>query len=70
MTIHTSHTYCSGVGGIGHRGEVLEHWNQIVFMLFVVDGYSHKEISKELNIALETSKWHVKEARTFFKNNY
>ena len=48
----------------------LPNKTRIVFMLFVVDGYSHKEISKELNIALETSKWHVKEARTFFKNNY
>lgn len=48
----------------------LPNKTSIVFTLFVVDGYSHKEIAKELNISIETSKWHVKEARSFFKHNY
>ena len=30
-----------------------------VFNLFAIDGYSHKEISKMLNISVNTSKWHV-----------
>jgi len=36
---------------------------QKVFNLFAVDGYSHKEISKMLNMSEGTSKWHVSSAR-------
>lgn len=35
-----------------------------VFNLFVVDGYSHKEIAAMLEISEGTSKWHVNFART------
>ena len=38
-----------------------------VFCLFAIDGYSHKEICAELEISLETSKWHMKEARKRLK---
>jgi len=38
-----------------------------VFNLFAIDGYSHKEIAKMLDIAVETSKWHVKQARKNLK---
>lgn len=38
-----------------------------VFNLFAIDGYSHKEIAEELGISLETSKWHMKEARKKLK---
>jgi RNA polymerase sigma-70 factor (ECF subfamily) len=31
--------------------------------LFVVDGFSHKEIGEMLSISEQTSKWHVKMAR-------
>lgn len=34
-----------------------------VFNLFVIDGYSHKEISEMLSISEGTSKWHLSEAR-------
>jgi len=40
---------------------------RVVFNLFAIDGYSHKEITEELNIKLETSKWHMKEARKRLK---
>ena len=40
---------------------------RVVFNLFAVDGYSHKEITEELGIGLETSKWHMKEARKRLK---
>ncbi len=40
---------------------------RIVFSLIAIDGYSHKEIAKQLNISLETSKWHMKEARKRLK---
>lgn len=38
-----------------------------VFSLIAIDGYSHKEITEQLNISLETSKWHMKEARKRLK---
>lgn len=34
-----------------------------VFVLYAVDGYTHKEISTQLNISEGTSKWHLSEAR-------
>jgi RNA polymerase sigma factor (sigma-70 family) len=34
-----------------------------VFELFVMDGCSHEEISKQLNISTGTSKWHLSEAK-------
>jgi len=40
---------------------------KIVFNLFAIDGYSHKEVSEKLNISIGTSKWHVNQARTILK---
>ncbi len=37
--------------------------SQKVFNLFAIDGYSHKEIGKMLNISDGTSKWHLSFAR-------
>lgn len=34
-----------------------------VFVLYVLDGYAHKEIAQKLNISEGTSKWHLSEAR-------
>ena len=36
---------------------------KLVFNMYAIDGYSSKEIEKELNIKYETVKWHIKEAR-------
>jgi RNA polymerase sigma-70 factor (ECF subfamily) len=36
---------------------------QTVFNLFIMEGYSHKEIAVLLNISEGTSKWHVNDAR-------
>lgn len=36
---------------------------QTVFNLFIMEGYSHKEIANLLQISDGTSKWHVSEAR-------
>jgi len=36
---------------------------QTVFNLYVVDGYTHKEIGQLLGISEGTSKWHLSEAR-------
>jgi RNA polymerase sigma factor (sigma-70 family) len=38
-----------------------------VFNLFVVDGYSHREISEMLSMSEGTSKWHVNNARKILK---
>ena len=53
-----------------HLDEMLNHLpkgTRVVFNLFAIDGYSHKEIAEELNIKVDTSKWHVKEARKKLK---
>jgi RNA polymerase sigma factor (sigma-70 family) len=34
-----------------------------VFVLFALEGYSHKEIATQLGISEGTSKWHLSEAR-------
>jgi RNA polymerase sigma factor (sigma-70 family) len=36
---------------------------QVVFNLYVVDGYSHKEIGEQLSISDSTSRWHLTEAK-------
>jgi len=40
---------------------------QLTFGLYVIDGFKHNEIADKLNITIETSKWHVKEARKYLK---
>ena len=41
--------------------------SQKVFNLYVIDGYSHKEISNMLNMSEGTSKWHLNFSRTKLK---
>lgn len=36
---------------------------QVVFNLYSIDGYNHKEIATLLSISAGTSKWHLSEAR-------
>lgn len=36
---------------------------KMVFNLYAIEGYSTKEISRDLDIGYETVKWHIKEAR-------
>lgn len=40
---------------------------QAVFNLYVIEGYSHKEIGAMLGISTGTSKWHLSEARKQLK---
>lgn len=40
---------------------------QLVFNLFVIDGYSHKEIAEQLNIVVGTSKWHLSQAKKILR---
>lgn len=50
--------------------EVLDHIRnldereRVVFSMYAIDGYKHKEIAKELNISVGTSKWYLNQART------
>lgn len=37
--------------------------SKVVFNMFAIDGYSHKEIAEALNISVGTSKWHLSSAR-------
>ena len=39
-----------------------------VFNMFVFEGFSHRDISQELNISENTSAWHVNSARTKLKD--
>ncbi len=42
----------------------LPYATQTVFNLSVIDGFSHKEISEQLNISEGTSRWHLAEAKS------
>lgn len=37
--------------------------SKVVFNMFAIDGYSHKEIAEKLAISVGTSKWHLSSAR-------
>lgn len=41
---------------------------RIVFNMFVMEGYSHREIGKVIGISEGTSKWHLSEARRILKD--
>jgi len=38
-----------------------------VFVLYAIDGFTHKEIAAQLNISEGTSKWHLSEARRILR---
>ena len=42
---------------------------QLVFNLYTVDGFSHKEIAEMLEISEGTSRWHVSDARKQLKKS-
>lgn len=52
-----------------HIMQRLPETTQKVFSLHVFKGYSHKEISRTLNMAESTSRWHVMEARKNLKKD-
>ena len=47
--------------------EKLPKATKLVFNMFAIDGFSHKEICDQLGISMETSKWHMKEARKLLR---
>ena len=40
---------------------------RIVFNLFAVEGYSHKEIAEKIGISEGTSRWYLSESRKILK---
>ncbi len=40
---------------------------QLVFNLYIVEGYSHQEIAGQLQISDSTSRWHLSEARRMLR---
>jgi RNA polymerase sigma-70 factor, ECF subfamily len=42
--------------------------SRTVFNLYVMEGYAHEQIAKELRIAAGTSKWQLNQARTLLKD--
>lgn len=47
--------------------EKLPESTKVVFNLFAIDGFSHREIGEMLGISEQTSKWHTKMARKKLK---
>jgi len=47
--------------------QLLPPATQAVFNLFIIDGFTHKEIAAMLQVSEGTSKWHVSEARKFLQ---
>jgi RNA polymerase sigma-70 factor (ECF subfamily) len=45
----------------------LPSYYNVVFNMYVIDGFSHKEISTELHITIETSKAYLEKARYFLQ---
>ena len=43
---------------------------RVVFNLYVIDGYSHPEIAKTLNISIGTSKSNLAKARAFLQKHF
>ncbi len=48
--------------------KILPPISQKVFNLYVIDGFSHREISEQLEISEGTSKWHLSNARKILKD--
>jgi RNA polymerase sigma-70 factor (ECF subfamily) len=47
--------------------QTLPDATKAVFNMYVMEGFSHKEIGKLLNISEGTSKWHLSEGRRVLK---
>ncbi len=48
--------------------QALPQSTRFVFNMFVLEGFSHREIAKMLNISVGTSKWHLNEGRKQLKD--
>jgi|SaaInl3SG_22_DNA_1037383.scaffolds.fasta_scaffold05921_2 RNA polymerase sigma-70 factor (ECF subfamily) len=48
---------------VGKELDTLSETTKRVFVMYVVEGYNHREISEQLAIAEGTSRWHFSQAR-------
>lgn len=55
------------IGEIMNMIQKLPPATHAVFVLYVMEGYNHREIAQQLNISEGTSKWHLSEARKSLK---
>ena len=46
----------------------LPNATKIVFNMYVIDEFSHKQIAEKLNISTGTSKWHLSASRKYLKD--
>jgi len=56
--------YADDLISLLHR---LPYTTKVVFNLFAIEGFSHTDIAKELEMSVGTSKWHVNNARKRLK---
>ncbi len=47
--------------------QALPQTQKMVFNLYAIDGYSHKEVAEQLNISEANSQWHLNQARQSLK---
>ncbi len=81
MHLHTKEIE-GGIGNYTIANETLQKMNaeaifqlvqslpptqKLVFNLYAIDGYSHKEVAQELNISEANSQWHLNQARQTLK---
>jgi len=63
MVVYNEAEDMLGVEEIERMVQQLPSAAQRVFNLYVIDGYTHKEIGEMLGISVGTSKWHLSDAR-------
>jgi RNA polymerase sigma factor (sigma-70 family) len=56
--------YATDLLGLIHK---LPFTTKVVFNLFAIEGFSHADVAKELEMSVGTSKWHVNNARKRLK---
>ena len=63
ISVHNEALSNLGIEEIYEKIQHLPDASRAVFSMFVIDGYSHKEIAEKLGISTGTSKWHLSNAR-------
>lgn len=72
LEVWSESVYNDSVSNLGEKN-ILQLLNELpdlskqVFILFVIEGYSHKEIAAILEIAEGTSKWHLSSGRKILR---
>ncbi|MES2589478.1 MAG: sigma-70 family RNA polymerase sigma factor [Bacteroidota bacterium] len=72
LEIHSENTANEAEGNFEYKVlmkliDEIPQTHSLVFKLFVIEGFSHKEIADELKISEGTSKWHLSVARKLLR---